>query len=704
MRRTAIHSRRLARGAAVAALVTGLMAPVVAHAGPPLPPTSSAPAPQSPPIPQQTPEPGATELPEATQDEKYKALQEIEKQGDDLPSWLGLSDPNFVFRVYDKVDPDRFPLTKGEAYRVYKVVVGKPDAPDATAFIRTGIKDFAARDRIAYAGRQEDAHRAYEARKKGAIYAELTFDETILRGTDQNFVYQVARQGKGPKLRDGAAAAWGGDAAAWTTFINTTLYTLHHQDQDDAIAKAEKEGQEAGDRLKAVLDKKNAAATVGISRPENDALWQMTNDNFIRTLLATPELADPRHAEVRKAAEVANLSTNPADWKAFIETGLAAADKRDAERDRQQRENADRDKVRVIRAKADNLRVRPRLVAAADKALAGTHADVLTFLSDTQYNVLNQSLMAVTPGVRNWHVQSGGGKTMITAGNQSTTAADSLIGDVTWKVVDGLADPTCVSFESGTRVGSYLMLQPMQVMLKANDGSDAFKVAATWCPKPGKAGFGVTLESKSYPGRFLRHWSTQVWAANATGEYVIDTPDRFNEDATFSVDVPDPMVLTQIMNRWFNDDNWRLFIGSPMNTGEVLVDGIRYRDFANSNRAYWSQAYGVHNVWAHIRTKYLELGGHKFKLPIQDSYGTPDQRGVYSHFADGISIYWTQTTGAHLIYGSIRAKWESLGWEKSYLGYPTTDEEQVGSLRRSTFEHGYIWHDPSTGNTWDAKS
>ena len=40
--------------------------------------------------------------------------------------------------------------------------------------------------------------------------------------------------------------------------------------------------------------------------------------------------------------------------------------------------------------------------------------------------------------------------------------------------------------------------------------------------------------------------------------------------------------------------------------------------------------------------------------------------------------------------------WASLGWERSRLGYPTTDEFSVTGGRRSTFQHGYIFWNATT--------
>src|SRR3954447_9768457 len=46
--------------------------------------------------------------------------------------------------------------------------------------------------------------------------------------------------------------------------------------------------------------------------------------------------------------------------------------------------------------------------------------------------------------------------------------------------------------------------------------------------------------------------------------------------------------------------------------------------------------------------------------------------GCFQHYGSA-SIYWSPATGAHVTSDSIRWRWGALGWEKSVLGYPTTD-------------------------------
>src|SRR5262249_17454911 len=159
--------------------------------------------------------------------------------------------------------------------------------------------------------------------------------------------------------------------------------------------------------------------------------------------------------------------------------------------------------------------------------------------------------------------------------------------------------------------------------LEANDGSEAFKRDATWCSKPGNFdGSDVSLESKAQPGRFLRHVNGQVWAANNSGANWFDVDRLYKEDSTWKVVDPDPDVTTPIMNRWYNDDAFRVAAGNPTAT-EVYDGGVRYRDFAGG-RVYWraSGAYtGPFLMTGETVAKYKSVGEYKAMFPIGDTFG-----------------------------------------------------------------------------------
>src|SRR5919199_153072 len=82
-------------------------------------------------------------------------------------------------------------------------------------------------------------------------------------------------------------------------------------------------------------------------------------------------------------------------------------------------------------------------------------------------------------------------------------------------------------------------------------------------------------------------------------------------------------------------------------------------------------------------------GGTRGMAPLTDETGTPDGVGRFNHFAGG-SIYWTPETGAHEVHGAIRDKWANMGWERSELGYPTSDEHDIPGGRISQFQRGEI--------------
>jgi hypothetical protein len=125
----------------------------------------------------------------------------------------------------------------------------------------------------------------------------------------------------------------------------------------------------------------------------------------------------------------------------------------------------------------------------------------------------------------------------------------------------------------------------------------------------------------------------------------------------------------------------------------------RMRHFQNG-WIYWTPQTGARVIWGRIYDKWASLGYEAGFLgyPTTDELTTPDGQGRYNHFQGG-SIYWSPSTDAHEIHGGIHEKWASLGWEKSSLGYPVSDElfgeQWIGGSggnwsRVSEFQHGWL--------------
>jgi uncharacterized protein with LGFP repeats len=142
----------------------------------------------------------------------------------------------------------------------------------------------------------------------------------------------------------------------------------------------------------------------------------------------------------------------------------------------------------------------------------------------------------------------------------------------------------------------------------------------------------------------------------------------------------------------------------PASTGiNKCPDGVgSYQHYANGS-IYYHPATGAHEVHGAIRGRWSSLGWETSFLgyPTTDESACPDGIGRYNHFQGG-SIYWSPSSGAWEVHGAIRARWSSLGWETSFLGYPLTNESTCpdGVGKYNHFQGGSIYWHPSTG-AWE---
>lgn len=149
--------------------------------------------------------------------------------------------------------------------------------------------------------------------------------------------------------------------------------------------------------------------------------------------------------------------------------------------------------------------------------------------------------------------------------------------------------------------------------------------------------------------------------------------------------------------------NNNAFLGGP--SGEFTdianhTQGGCFRNYQNGS-IYASNTTGAQMIYGTIKNRWFSLGGGAkglLGLPTTDESATPDGHGRYNHFEKG-SIYWHPCIGAFEIYGLIRDKWSSLGWEKSFLGYPKSGEMATsdGKGRYTEFQGGRIIYHPLHG-------
>jgi LGFP repeat len=152
-------------------------------------------------------------------------------------------------------------------------------------------------------------------------------------------------------------------------------------------------------------------------------------------------------------------------------------------------------------------------------------------------------------------------------------------------------------------------------------------------------------------------------------------------------------------------------LGYPQTDEMQVADGLgRLTEFERGAVCdhLWISG-GPFVVHGAIFEKWKMLGQVAWGFPFTDECKTSNGMGCYNHFRkfglndqnEDLSIYWTPFTGPRAVGGTIRKRWATLGWDRSYLGYPVSDEldffdSHTGRKGRiSYFQHGYIlcWSD-----------
>ena len=158
------------------------------------------------------------------------------------------------------------------------------------------------------------------------------------------------------------------------------------------------------------------------------------------------------------------------------------------------------------------------------------------------------------------------------------------------------------------------------------------------------------------------------------------------------------VVRGGIKDKWVKSGFENGALGYPA-TGELIAsDGSVYQNF-QGGVVNWTPTSGGRSFVTGIFTKWNEWNGERgfFGKPTTDSLCGLKNNGCYQLFAKG-SIYWTNETGAQVIYGGIKDKWVSLGLEHGALGYPTSGESPASKGVHQTFQGGTIYWSTGAGS------
>jgi hypothetical protein len=110
---------------------------------------------------------------------------------------------------------------------------------------------------------------------------------------------------------------------------------------------------------------------------------------------------------------------------------------------------------------------------------------------------------------------------------------------------------------------------------------------------------------------------------------------------------------------------------------------------------------------AHETDAYGGIVQKDLGAPTSAEVSVPGVPGALEETFQGGAIYWSQNTGAHVVYGGIGAKYAALAYETDaygrdaqlVLGLPKTDEVNVAGMpgaRMNTFQNGAIYWSQAT--------
>jgi uncharacterized protein with LGFP repeats len=114
-------------------------------------------------------------------------------------------------------------------------------------------------------------------------------------------------------------------------------------------------------------------------------------------------------------------------------------------------------------------------------------------------------------------------------------------------------------------------------------------------------------------------------------------------------------------------------------------------DFEKGVTVVWSQSTGAHSIWTTIRDKWRQAGGAAaVGLPDAEPANFRTRAGGYSSFSTGSLIVWSSSTGARLMPRAFKDAWRARNAERGYLGLPVSDPQVSGSTTTQRFEGGTL--------------
>lgn len=135
--------------------------------------------------------------------------------------------------------------------------------------------------------------------------------------------------------------------------------------------------------------------------------------------------------------------------------------------------------------------------------------------------------------------------------------------------------------------------------------------------------------------------------------------------------------------------------GAPTSDQTSVSGGLRV-GLGTDQYLYWSASTGAHVVGGAIYRTWYANGSQTGSLgfPVSDLRCPPG--GCMVDFEHG-SIPWSASTGAHVLLGDVARAWIDSGRGANGLGYPVSDVTCTAGACSADFVHGAITSTPTTG-------
>ena len=139
------------------------------------------------------------------------------------------------------------------------------------------------------------------------------------------------------------------------------------------------------------------------------------------------------------------------------------------------------------------------------------------------------------------------------------------------------------------------------------------------------------------------------------------------------------------------------WIGAATSGVQASAKGGVFQRFEHGV-GYWSPATGAQFVGEPVLSAWGAYGYQTGSMGYPRSGGVAGVGGSRHQIFEGGIAYWRPGGRVSFIHGSILSAWAASGWERSWLGLPTSNETastKGGVFQR--FEHGVGYWSPATG-------